>query len=207
MKRPSWIALGVLVALGVLFFGIRPKPVTTVDSPRLFVNDDVALSRIEFTGAGAQGARTVLEKRDGIWWVAEPVEAPVNKRVAAQIEAQLFHGIYADDLAVAANRAEHFEVSDDRAVMLAVFTQRADQPALELLVGREITVEQTGARRTYVRRPGKPTIFRAQAAIGELVRLSVDALQERPVADEVHELEVPDELEELEEQPEDQPTP
>ena len=179
MNRNTWIALALVVVAVGLFFALRPSAAPEVEPLQFGAVAD--LERIEIVPASkSEGPDLiVLERRgDGQWWIARPVEVPMDWRHAEQFQKIFARDLGTDDVQLDEERAESYGLADEQSVRLALFSAGQDRPAQELLVGREFEVVQTGARRTFVRRPGEATIHRAQAAFGDLVRLKVDELRD-----------------------------
>lgn len=182
MKRTTWITIGVLVVLVGVFALVRDEPQTRVERTRIFENEE-PLARIELVPAASSGGPelVVMEKREGRWWITRPVESPMEPAMASRFENQLFWGINVDDLPIEAAAAERYGLGEDEVVKVALFAEGDTSPRLRLQVGREMTVPQTGARRTFVRLDGEEQIYRAQIEVGDLVRTKLDDLRDREI--------------------------
>lgn len=175
MDRRVWIALALVVIIAVLYFAVSSE-----SAPEDRTVEFAAISGLErvevMPPAGDEGPEMIVLERgdDGQWWIVRPVEALADWRKTQRLEQVFSDLLKTDDIVIDAERADDYDLDEQRAVRLALFGAGDERPALELLVGREFEVVQTGARRTFVRRPGEDQIYRAHAAFGELVRLGVD---------------------------------
>ena len=182
MNKNTWIALAMVAVAVAVFFVVRGGS-EPVEKSREFggVTD---LERVEIVPAEViDGPELiVLERRDdGRWWLTRPVQAKLNWEHAEYFEAVFGSSLKTDDIESDGERAESYDLSPDLAVRVALFGAGDDRPAREFMVGREFEVMQTGARRTFVQEVGEDTIYRAQAAFGDLVRLTVDELRDRAI--------------------------
>lgn len=183
MKKAPVVALGILIVVMGIYFAITVEPNTTVVAPWTIDAPD-ALKRVEIVPAeGGETAIIVLEKRDGDWWLTRPLEARASADTARKLNELFSQPIKTDDLPLDANDARAYLLDEPSAVRLSAYNKGADQPAVELLVGKEIMVPQTGVRRTYIKQPNATKIYRAQAALGDFVREPLSNLRTRSMVD------------------------
>lgn len=179
IDRQAAIALGAVVLLGLIYLAVSDSsggPIT-VDQP-LQMGPVAELERVELSPPPGEGNPELiaLERRGEQWWLARPVEAKADPRVAAIFVEFLTTGVGTDDLLHPIDDPEAFGLGDDRAVHMAAFGVGDSRPAVELLVGDGLEAPATGARRTFVKEPGGDGIYRLQAGLDQLVRLDVDEL-------------------------------
>ncbi len=203
MKRGTFVVLGILVALLLIWFVVSDEPRQFERAP-LTIEKVENLDRLEITppagGSGseqgddsggesdsAQGGEApeliALEKRDGEWWLSQPLEAPVAEDVASTIDEQLVQTIETDALDIQGDDPREYRLDEASAVALPLFGDGSDSPVHRLIVGEQFEVDGTGAVRTFIRQPDDERIYRAQAEIGELVRNSVDEFRSNQVVD------------------------
>ncbi|MFB6263253.1 MAG: DUF4340 domain-containing protein [Bradymonadaceae bacterium] len=167
MKRGTAIALGILVALLGLYFVTKEEPATTVRTP--WTIEKVSnLHRIEIvppktSGGSGEGEKAEKKKSD------RPDLIALEKRdgewwLTAPLEAPA-----AEDVG---KKIEDVFGSDLRTDDLRFDPKKAGEYEVS-----------TGAERTYVRRPGKKRIYRAQAAFGDFVRRDVSEFRSKEVFD------------------------
>lgn len=183
MKKTTWIAIGIFVALAGVFFILRDKPAQQVEAPMVIEKVD-GLSRVEIVPAKGeeQPDLIVLEKQDGQWWLTKPVESPMAERAARALEEAFADDIRTDDLELSPERAAKYELDEDSAVRVSAYGLDGTKPAVELEVGKQISVAQTGVERTYIKKPGSDELYRAQVGLGRLVRRPVSELRSKQIA-------------------------
>ena len=176
------IAVAVLVALAALFWVLSADDGSGIDET--FRIERVAdLQRIEIMApTGSDRPELVaLERRDDTWWIVRPAEARVDDEVARQFSDVFGRSIGTDDIELDVERAHSYGLDDDQSVRVALFGTGDDRPAREFLVGEQMNVDQTGARRTFLKEPGGSAIYRAQAGFGQLVRLPIAELRDNAI--------------------------
>jgi len=201
MQRGTIIALTILVALGVVYFATRTTTRQTQRAP-LTVEKVENLDRIRIVPPGGEGEsqqpdagsgsdsdaseaptqKVVLEKRDDGWWVTKPVEAPAAESVAEDIDELFGQSIETDALELGTDQAQ-YGVGTRAGIELSLFGGGASEPSVRLVVGEQIEVDNTGAGRTFIRKPDSSEIYRAQAALGSFVRQSVEEFRSDEIVD------------------------
>lgn len=183
MKKASVVAIGILIVVVGIYFLIAVEPNTTVVAPWTIEAPD-ALNRVEIVPPeGGEAAMIVLERRDGEWWLTRPIESRASTDTAQKLDELFSQPIKTDDLPLDATNARAYLLDEPSAVRLSAYNKGADQPAVDVLVGKEIMVAQTGARRTYIKQPNAEKIYRAQAAMGDFVREPLADLRTRSMVD------------------------
>jgi hypothetical protein len=185
MKKTTWIVLGVLVALVGIFFAVKDEPVKEVEPP-LVIEPVADLQRIEVVPPDTEddAARPdliVFERTDKAWRLTSPVEADLKARFATQLDEAFADPIRTDDFKLSADKSEEYGLTEQTSVRVSLFAKGADQPAVELRVGEQIRVPQTGVERTYITRVGDDGLYRAQVALGELLRQPLDGIRSREI--------------------------
>lgn len=174
MKKGTIIALAALVLVLVAFFLTRPDVKTTVEPP--YVVKHVAdLGRIELTRPDGV---VVLEQSEAGWALSKPIGAPLAESVVADLNAAFGSDIKTDDLKVSSDKAADYELTD-KGVKVTLFAAGASGPTTEFTVGKELKIEGTNARRTFILND-KGRAFRAQAAL-DFLRKPVDELRSRNI--------------------------
>jgi len=203
MKRGTLVALGILVALVVVYFVTSDEPRQQEVAP-LTIEKVENLDRIEIappkeSGQGNDGTHQkkgsqesdggdrpsliAFESREDGWWLTKPVEAPASESFAKTVDEQLKQTIQTDDLPIDSSQKASYDLDDKSSARLALYGGGSESPQVELLVGKQIEVEGTGAVRTYIRQAGSEDIYRAQVELGDFVRKSVDDFRSESILD------------------------
>jgi hypothetical protein len=184
MKKSAWIALLVLSALAAVFFVIRDEPKTAVQAP-MTIEPVKHMNRVEIAppDSAESGELIVLERRDGTWQMTRPHRSALNSTATAKLGTLFAKEIRTDDLRLSSEKKAEYGIDEASVVELSAYSEGSDTAALELEIGEEITVAQTGARRTYVREAGEDGIYRAQAALGDFVRLPAADLRSKSMVE------------------------
>lgn len=197
MNRGTLVAVVVLIVLVGVFFVSREDTPQYEESP-LTVKKVEGLSRIEIEPpSGGQGdseedsakdgasERIVLEKREDEWWLVEPVESPTSDSTVRTIESELASTFDSDDLQIDASEEnkKNYDLQEGTRARIRLYGAESDEPAVDLYVGKQISVDQTDAERTFLQEPGGDQIYRGSAAIGEFVRQSADEFRSKSISD------------------------
>lgn len=191
MNKKLIAAVAVLVALLGIYLAIRKDPQRTVRADYT-AGPIEGLTRVEITPAaeappGAKNTggevpdRIVFARRGDAWWITEPVESPLRDGLAEQLDGLFTKEVRADDLRIPADRAAEYQLTDALATRVALFA--GDTKALELLVGKQITVERTRAQRTFVKPAGEDRIYRLQAGLGFLNQRDPKSARSKKILD------------------------
>ena len=98
--------------------------------------------------------------------------------MASEFEESLTKSIATDDLKLSKDKLTEYELNPEKAIQVALFGD-GDQPAAQFSVGKEVTVEQTRARRSYILSDkGKP--YRARMSL-EFLRKPVSELRTKQI--------------------------
>jgi hypothetical protein len=178
MKKSAWIALFLLSMLAGVFFVIRDEPKTSVRAPMTIESVD-QLGRVEIVppGSARGGELIVLENQAGTWQMTRPHQSELSPSTQATLGGLFAKDIRTDDLALSIDKIEKYGLDAASAVKLSAYSRGSEDAALELEIGKEISVAQTGARRTYLKKTGEEEPYRAQMALGDFVRQSADELR------------------------------
>jgi hypothetical protein len=187
MKKTTWIALGVLAALIGVYFVVKDEPVKEVESP-LVIEPVSDLQRIEIVPPdsdddAARPDLIVFAKQDAAWRLVRPVESDLEPSFARKLDEVFSETIETDDFALSADKKDEYKLTDRAGFRLALFSKGSDTPAVELVVGDQITVPETGVKRTYIRKVGDDELYRARVALGDLVRTPLDDVRSRTILD------------------------
>lgn len=197
MNRGTLVAVVVLIVLVGVFFVSREDTPQYEESP-LTVQKVEGLSRIEIEPpSGDQGdseedsaeegasERIVLEKREDEWWLVEPVESPTSDSTIRTIESELASTFDSDDLEIEASEEnkKKYDLQEGTRARIRLYGAESDEAAVDLYVGKQISVAQTDAERTFLQEPGGDRIYRGSAAIGEFVRQSADDFRSKSISD------------------------
>lgn len=201
MDKGTWIAIGIAALLGVVYFVTSESPQSTDEGP--YTVDTVkSLERIEIRPpAGEEGqsgdseekaqsddqkaadedaddeqrpSLIAFERREDGWWLTQPVDAPVGESTAKRFDEAFSLGIETDDLEIPTENPGKYKLDAAGAVKVSLFGEGATTSAAEFMVGKEMKVDKTNVKRTFIQPVDGEKIYRAQAAFGELVRKSVD---------------------------------
>ena len=178
MSRKTGLILAILALLVWVLWMMHSDPATSTGE-QLVIEPVAELERIEIMPPDAEDAPELIALErdlDGRWVMVRPLEEALTDDAGGFFEAVFREPIVTDDLVVDAERAPAYDLDDDRAVLIALFGAGDHRPTRELLVGTEIEVPQTGARRTFIKKPGGDSIYRARIPLGHLVRLDVETL-------------------------------
>ena len=164
--------LVILIVLGVLAILFKRPPVPTQ------LAEEVGLERLvpqtlhadRITGLelyhGAQPQESVrLRQRDGVWVVTSRFDTPANSTKIQQFLTQLstLQGeVRADSTALLGD----FQVMDEQALHLKVYTDTPDKPALYLLAGKG------SGGNGFVRRAGEGRVYHVNMHLQSLAGLS-----------------------------------
>jgi hypothetical protein len=174
MQKSTWIAVIALAVLAGVFFVIRDEPSKTVETPTR-IEAVEKMSRVEIIQPKAAGGELIVfERGEAGWRMTRPVEGALTGSAQNKLEGLFAKEIRTDDLRLSVKKAKEYGLDEASAVKVAAYSAGSDTAALELEVGREVRVEQTDVRRTYIRKPGKDRIYRAQVALGDFVRNAPD---------------------------------
>lgn len=184
MNKNTWITLGLLAVVLVVFLLVRGGGDEVAPSFELSGVSD--LERVEIMlppGEDVPELIVVQRRGDGNWWLMRPEEALIDPDIGAWFGSVFAQPIGTDDIVIDAGRAASYDLAEDQAVQVALFSGGRDRPVHEFLVGREIEVEQTGARRTFFKMPGADVIYRGQQSFGHLLRLTPEEMRDRQIID------------------------
>jgi len=202
MDKGTWIAIGIAALLGVVYFITSETPQSTDEAPYT-VEAVEPLTRIEIrppsgegdaeqadesqqseesdqaTGEGEEAdsqrpGLIAFERRDEGWWLTQPVEAPVGESTGKRFDEAFGGEIETDDLQIPTDNPGQYKLDEASAVNVSLFGEDTSSATVELKVGKEMKVDKTDAKRTFIQPIDRDEIYRAQAAFGELVRKSVD---------------------------------
>src|SRR5215471_17028027 len=164
--------LVILIALGVLAILFKRPPVPTQ------LAEEVGLERLvpqtlhtnSITGLelyrGAQPQESVqLRQRDGVWVVTSRFDTPGNSTKIQQFLTQLstLQGeLRADSTALLGD----FQLTDEQALHLKVYTDSPDKPALHLLAGKG------SGGNGFVRRAGEGRVYQVNVHVQSLAGLT-----------------------------------
>lgn len=153
MKNKSTLILGAVLLVLVIIFMItsyKPREITKGAVP-LFKGEKPLIDKIELTNP--KKGKVVLEKRNSIWYITEPLEYKASNVTVEQTITGLL-GIAIDDPAIS-NREEafdKFDVSDSTGISLKVYS--AGKLELDAIVGK-YTVD---LGHTYARLAGSKNV-------------------------------------------------
>lgn len=174
MKKGTIIALVALILVLVAFFATRKEVKTTVEAP--YVLKAVSgLGRIELTRGSEL---VVLEEVGGSWTMTKPVNAPLAEPIVAQLKEVFATDIKTDDIRVSEKKAADLELADT-GTKVALYGANASGPAVAFTLGKEITVEGTNVRRSFIM-TDKSRIFRLQRSL-DFLRKPVSDLRSKVI--------------------------
>lgn len=182
MKKSTWIALGLL-AVSVLFFVLVQRSPGESPGPGESIPIGDGLLRIEINGPAGEDRpeRIIFDRRRGQWWLTEPVESPLAESVNREFAAVFGRDIGLDDLMIEGSRAEDLGLGEAEAVKVIFTDANKERGPIEVWVGQEIVIPQTGARRTFIMKKDREAIYRAHGGFGELLRRPLSELRSRSI--------------------------
>ena len=179
MKKGPIIALVIFVVLVALYFVTQNKPTTEVATP-LTIEAVAKTFRVEVVKPGDGENLVVLEKKGDVWTLTKPTDAPVEPRTAKQLDEALAKSIRADDLPVPEAKFADYDLTDDKAFKVSIYSEGATSPNIELFLGKDIRVKGTNAQRAYIRTTdGKA--YRAQTELGGILRRESSKLRSKVI--------------------------
>ena len=189
-KRNLTIGAVVMVALFVVFIAIRDDRKAQVSPPKtnpykpLEIQPIEELARVVIAPSKkphplADGSviqdqapppdKIVLEKRGQEWWITAPIEGRVKTTYQEELAMLFAKSIGSDDVGVSRGSANDPSLWLSPELSTRVeFHSAKQQPALTLLVGKQVGVPGTREQRTFVKEPGSDQIHRLQASLGFL---------------------------------------
>lgn len=178
LTRYTAMTLVLVAVVGALYWFVTTDPLETIDGPVELAGVH-NLERIELMPPDSRETPDliVLQRRGSEWWITRPEEAVVDPDVAQRLQTTFATSIATDDLRFSTDHAASVGLDDDTAVRVALFGTGDERPTAELLIGTEIEVPETGARRTFVQPADDDVIYRAHHGFGHLVRAPVDELR------------------------------
>jgi hypothetical protein len=181
MKRTTTIAIVILLVLTGVWWLLRDEPVTRVEAPyTVAAIDDLQRIEISHHADSDLPGRIVLHRQDGTWRLTAPVDSALAQGMSERVDRAFAGSIRTDDLRLDPAQAANYDLDAVSAVGVKLFGA-GDALRAELEVGKEISVPQTGARRTYIRPAGTERIYRAQAEFGNLLRTDLDDWRDRRI--------------------------
>lgn len=186
--QPKQLIIGTIIAVALVatYFALR-KPTTDIKtlSPKSLAAMPT-LERIEIIPAkldtvdgkgtkanhddlgGKVADKIVLTREGDTWSMTSPIKAELTSLFLNRMGKVFDQTLGTDDLLVDASRAADYGLSESLQTQVKFYLQGQDKPAQELFVGKELTIPNTSARRTYVKFPGEDRIYRLQADLGFL---------------------------------------
>lgn len=175
MKKSTIIALVIFGVLVAVYLGLRDTPETSVPTPYSIAAVE-GLSQIEVSRADGESGEIVLEKGPDTWTMTQPVESPLDEKVVESINEVFSSRIATDDLGLSEDKLAEYELDDDGGVDVALFSA-GSEPDATFRVGKEMTVEATRARRSFIR-ADDGAIYRARKSL-EFLRKPASELRSR----------------------------
>ena len=117
--------------------------------------------------------KIVWEKREGVWWITSPIEGRLRKSYQDNLDGLFASEVGSDDMRTSPRQAPSLWLSPDlftKAQFYTAGSSEGSEPALSLLVGKQIDVPGTKLQRTFVQQEGSDHIHRLHAALGFLTR-------------------------------------
>jgi len=176
------VAVCVLVVLGlVAFFVFREAPdeeqeavEKTLEPVPLDKLDRIEINRHEGSGESLREEAIVFTKQGGTWRMAEPVDYAVNPRSLERMEEALGELRVIDAIAENVEKHHVLEVDDELGVEVKAMHGEGEVLA-HFIVG------VTRHNMTYVRMPGKDTVYRIKGSHRPTFNKSVKNLRDKTV--------------------------
>src|SRR6516162_1190844 len=172
----------IVIVLGILavLFKRSPAPPQLAEEVGLERLVPPTLHTDSITGfelyRGAQPQEVVrLHKRDGTWVVTSRFDTPGNSTKIAQFLTQLstLQGeLRADSTALLGD----FQLTDEQALHLKVYTDTPDKPALHLLAGKG------SGGNSFVRRAGEERVYYVNMSLQSMAGLTSGSTEQAPSA-------------------------
>jgi hypothetical protein len=184
MNRSAVVAVLVLAALTGIFLVNRDEAKTSVQSP-MIIERVKNMNRVEIVppGSSEDAELIVLQRRDDTWQMTRPVQSRLTPSATAKLGTLFAKDIRTDDLRLSTEKRADYGLDTASSIKLSAYSEGDDTAAVELDIGKEIAIAQSGARRTYLKRVDKDELYRAQVALGDFVGQSADDLRSKSIVD------------------------
>ncbi len=172
-RHTGWLLAAVL-AVGAVDVAVRvsARPAAQQDLPALQGFDPAEVDRISL---GRADAPTVLERRDGTWFLAAPTRAPADPALVRELLEGLADGVVPD---ARVDDGDHERYGLDGGQELRVDVQAGERSLLDLYVGHD-----AGGGVSFVRLPGADDVYRARVGGRARFDRSPGAWRDRQVTD------------------------
>jgi hypothetical protein len=159
MKKPTVIAAAVLGALLLVTaaWKISQDRSSTTPEGGFSVPAGESLDKVEIADGDK---KTVLVRKDDVWRLVEPIDYAVDK-IAGEDLDKIFKAGLGTDLNVVTADTKKYEFEGAPTVTLFA----GETLIAKFLVGKEISVKGTGAKRTWIQPEGQQGAYRAQAGL------------------------------------------
>lgn len=177
MKKPTLIAGAVLLALVLAVLATKLGTGERTGQPEggYSVPALADLDKVEIVEGDK---KTVLTRKDGLWRLAEPIDFPVDKTVAEDLDKIFVNGLGTD---LGADDADPVAYDlGPGAPVVTVFAGGAQKAKFS--VGKEIVVEATNAKRTWIL-PEGGGVFRAQDGLRSKLLIDLDKWRRKQITD------------------------
>lgn len=177
MKKPTLIVAGLFVALIAIFFAVQSADNTGPKELGYAIPKMAALDKVEVV----QGdKKTTFVKKDGAWRLAEPVDYPMSETAQNDLAKLLEGGVEMDRDMGKVKDLNKYELGADAATV-TLYDGGAKKASFK--VGKEITVQNTLAKRTYIQPEGAEAVYRAQAGFPSKLLVEANTLREKKLFD------------------------
>jgi hypothetical protein len=169
MKKPTMIAAGVLALLFLIYVVLSGRQTNAPEKIEFEIPKYETLEKVEIV----HGDKTVVLAREGeAWSLKAPVDYPTSDGMAKELTKLFSKTIGMDRKLNKGADASKYGLDKDTATV-SFFA--GGEKKLSIVVGKENTVAGTFVKRTWVKREGDDTIYRAKAGLrGKLVMAAND---------------------------------
>jgi hypothetical protein len=180
MKRTTLLLLVALLALGAVFFVTKRKTAEKVSIPyELKVISD--LSRVEVTRPGDSGPESfTLTTKDGAWWIEKPFQALVDESLQMGLIDTFGKTVKTDDLQIGIGKKDAYELSEEKAIVVAVFGANEGKAALKFSVGKVPDIKNVQIKRSYIL-ADDGEIYRARTDLSSVFRKPLKQLRSKVI--------------------------
>ncbi len=176
MKKPTMITAGVFVALIAIFFAVRGSDSAKEKTIDFQIPKMASLDKIEIVKGDK---KTVLAKEAGGWHIKEPIDFPLAVNVEKDLEV-LFNKAIPMDQDMGKADPARFEINDASAV---VTLYDGGKKVTSFKMGKEISVQPTLVKRTYIQPEGATGVMRARAGLSSKLDMELEKMRRKKLVD------------------------
>lgn len=168
MKKPTWVAAGVLLALGAVFFLLQEGEEERAPQELGFVIGSEGADEISVGGS----VSLVLHKEGKAWRLKKPIDFPLDEKRIQDLQKLTRRNVEMDLQVRKDADPTRYQLGDEA---ISVVFSKGGKEVSTVRVGKEVVIKSTEARRTFVQETEGGQIYRAQ---GDLRSALVHSLRD-----------------------------